>query len=118
MHEGRLIRRWWLRVAIATSDYAKAIVLAAGVPLVVTAALWRLRAESAIEHPVFFFLPPAAAMAAPYGFVGAALFAFAALGCAAFFLYDRSTASTLRIPKRQGSLSASLGWHCSEPNAF
>ncbi|MGA8694469.1 MAG: DUF4118 domain-containing protein [Xanthobacteraceae bacterium] len=58
--------------------------------IVVTTPLWWLRSvlPGAVNHPVFFYLLPTAALGMIYGVSEGALFAIAALACSAFLLYD------------------------------
>jgi K+-sensing histidine kinase KdpD len=56
---------------------------------IITAILWYLKLYAIdARHPVFFYLLPMAIVAIRYGSMPALLCAFAATGCAAFFLYD------------------------------
>ena len=70
--------------------WATATCVSLAILFVVTAALWwmRLALPGAIDHPVFFYLVPTAALAMIYGVVEGASFAIAAFACSAFFLYD------------------------------
>ena len=70
--------------------WATATCVSLAILFVVTAALWRMRLAlpGAIDHPVFFYLVPTAALAMIYGVVEGASFAIAAFACSAFFLYD------------------------------
>ena len=68
---------------------ALGVAVSFAVVCVITAILWYLKlAAVGLHHPVFFYLLPIALVAILYGSLPAMLCAFAAIACAAFFLYD------------------------------
>ena len=104
MHEGRLNSATKLALPFRFSDLAKAGAVGFGMLLVTTTVLWRLKIDQSIEHPIFFFVLPTAAIAILYGFMGAALFACSALACSAFFLYDPIYSFYIADPRALGEL--------------
>ena len=83
---------------------ATAVAVPLALLLLVTAALYRTNVAAASEHPIFFYLLPAAVVLTLYGGREAILFAFAALACSAFFFYAPIHSFYVSDPRAWGEL--------------
>jgi len=80
-------------------------VVSLAVVTAVTAILWYAKlAGIGTHHPIFFYLLPICLVAMRYGSRQGILCAFAAMACAAFFLYEPVYSFTIANPLEFGDL--------------